>query len=142
MRKNQVIRNEETGESLTMLESEYDNGGKRQVYRVELPAHRPSPPLHYHVSFAETFSVLEGNLDVYLGKERKHRLLGKGESVIVQKLELHTFANTSDSPCTMQVETVPAGGVVRPFQLAYGVANQGNAGADGLRACIMTRGQL
>ena len=51
VRKNQVIRNDETGESLTMLESEYDNGGKRQVYRVELPPHRPSPPLHYHVAF-------------------------------------------------------------------------------------------
>ncbi len=139
MRNNQVIRNEETGESLTMLASEHDSGGKRQIYRVELPANRPSPPLHYHVAFIEKFSVVEGTLDVYLGKRREHRRLRKGESVTVEKLQLHTFANSSDSPCKMQVETIPAGGVVRAFQLAYGVANEGNASDDGLPANPIVR---
>ncbi|HMG84096.1 MAG TPA: hypothetical protein VK574_00045 [Terracidiphilus sp.] len=32
----------------------------------------------------------------------------------------------------MTVETVPAGGVVKAFELAYGVANEGGAAKDGL----------
>lgn len=57
MKKNQVIRNNATGETLTMLVSEDENGGACQLYEVRLPPHRPSPPLHYHVDFTETFTV-------------------------------------------------------------------------------------
>lgn len=49
-----------TGETLTMLVSEEDNGGVRQLYQVRLPPRRRSPPLHYHLRLTETFSVMEG----------------------------------------------------------------------------------
>ena len=78
MKKNAVIGNKDTGESLTMLLSEEENGGALQLYRVFLPVHRRSPPLHYHTAFTETFSVLEGKLDMYLGRERRHRQLRPG----------------------------------------------------------------
>lgn len=139
MLSNQVIRNHQTGESLTMIVSEHDTGGTLQAYQVVLPAHRPSPPLHYHIAFTETFSVIEGTLDMYLGSERHHILLKKGEKVLVEKRQLHTFANQSDSPCMMLVETRPAGGVVHAFELAYAVANEGGAGKDGLPANPIVR---
>jgi quercetin dioxygenase-like cupin family protein len=63
-----------------MIESEEGNGGAKQLYEVKLPPHRPSPPLHYHIAFTETFTVIEGTLDFYLGRERRRRLLKPGET--------------------------------------------------------------
>lgn len=132
VKSGQAIENRKTGERLTMITSEADTGGAFQLYRVDLPPLRPGPPLHYHVAFAETFTVLEGTLDIYLGRERRHLRLKSGESILAEAGQLHTFENHSDLPCRMTVETRPAGGVVRAFQLAYGIANDGGAAKDGL----------
>jgi hypothetical protein len=48
-------------------------------------------------------------------------------------------ANDSDQPCTMTVETNPAGRVVQAFQLAYAVANDGGAANDGLPKNLLIR---
>jgi mannose-6-phosphate isomerase-like protein (cupin superfamily) len=132
MKTGQTIGNHRTRETLTMLIGEEENGGVEQLYRVKLPPHRLSPPLHYHLSFKETFTVEQGILDIYLGRERSHMRLKPEESVTAHVGQPHTFANDSDEPCTMTVNTRPAGGVVRAFQLAYAVANDGAAGKDGL----------
>jgi quercetin dioxygenase-like cupin family protein len=115
-----------------MIVSEEDNRGVRQLYRVHLPPHRPAPPHHYHQAFTETFTVVEGALDFFLGREARHILLTPNESATAQIGEIHTFANDHDEPVTVMVETKPAGGVVRAFQLAYGIANAGGAASDGL----------
>jgi hypothetical protein len=115
-----------------MLVSEEDTAGERQLYEVYLPARRPSPPLHYHVAFTETFSVLHGALDLYLGPRRQHLVLHERESKTVEIRQLHTFANNRDRATEIRIETVPAGGVVKAFQLAYAVANEGGAAKDGL----------
>ena len=65
-----------------MIVSEEENRGARQLYQVRLPARRPSPPLHCHVAFTETFSVLEAALDLYLGRDRKHVLLHQYQSLL------------------------------------------------------------
>lgn len=132
MRKDQTIGNRLTGETLTMLVSEEDTGGALQIYRVNLPPHRPSPPVHYHLAFRETFAVEEGTLDVYVGRKRTHIVLKAGDRATVQIGQPHTFANHSDERSVIRVETRPAGGVVRAFQLAYAVANEGGSAADGL----------
>lgn len=134
-----MIENQQTGETLTMLTSEDDTGGALQYYRVHLPPHRASPPLHYHLAFTETFTCLEGCLDMYLGKDRKQRRLHPPESVTAEIGQPHTFANTSTSPCIFTVETRPSGGVVRAFQLAYCIANDGKAGRDGLPRNLLLR---
>jgi hypothetical protein len=61
MKKNQTIRNNATGETLTMLVSGEEDHGACQLYEVFLPPHRPSPPLHYRVEFTETFTLKQGN---------------------------------------------------------------------------------
>jgi mannose-6-phosphate isomerase-like protein (cupin superfamily) len=132
MKAGKTISNNQTGEALTMLVSDEDNGGTRQVYQVRLPPRRPSPPLHYHLRFTETFSVTQGNLDIYLGQERRHILVKTNESVTAEIRQLHTFANDRDEPAVITIDTQPAAGVVRAFQLAYGIANDGGAATDGL----------
>ena len=78
MKKNRVISNDATGETLTMLVSEEENSGACQLYKVCLPP-RPSPPLHYHVDFIETFTVKQAQLDIYVDRDRKHLLLLPGD---------------------------------------------------------------
>lgn len=96
MRAGKEIGNRKTGETLTMLISEERNGGAEQLYLVRLPAWRPSLPLHYHLAFTETFSVVEGVLDRYLGRKRRHITLKEHDSTTVQIGQLHTFANQRD----------------------------------------------
>jgi mannose-6-phosphate isomerase-like protein (cupin superfamily) len=132
MKTGETIRNKQTGETLTMLVSEEENGGVRQLHQVHLPPRRPTPPLHYHLKFAETFSVVEGALDIYLDRERRHILLNPQESITAEVRQLHTFANDRDESTLITIDTQPAGEVVKAFQLAYGVANDGRAAKDGL----------
>jgi mannose-6-phosphate isomerase-like protein (cupin superfamily) len=139
MKKNQTLRNNATGETLTMLVSEEENGGACQLYEVLLPPHRPGPPLHYHLDFIETFAVKHGQLDLYLGKELKHLPLVSGESATAQIRQPHRFANGHDEPVIFTIETKPAGGVVKAFQLAYGIANEGGAARDGLPKNLIAR---
>ena len=72
------------------------------------------------------------NVDIYLGRERRHILLKPSESSTAQIGQPHTFANQANKPSVTTVETRPAGGVVKAFQLAYAVANDGGAAKDGL----------
>ena len=115
-----------------MLVSEEESGGARQLYQVRLPPRRPSPSLHYHLRFTETFSVIAGALDIYLDRERRHILLHPHESLTAEIGQLHTFANNREQSTLITIDTQPAGGVIRAFQLAYGVANEGGAAKDGL----------
>lgn len=132
MKKNQTIRNNATGEALTMLVSDEETNGACQLYEVFLPPHRPSPPLHYHVDFTETFTVKLGKLDFYVGRDQKHLLLKSGESATAEVRQPHRFANEHDEPVIFTVKTKPAGDVVKAFQLAYGISNDGGAARDGL----------
>jgi mannose-6-phosphate isomerase-like protein (cupin superfamily) len=115
-----------------MLVSEEENGGAWQLYEVRLLPHPAGPPLHYHEDFIETFTVKQGKLDIYMDKEQKHLPLEPGESATAQIGRLHRFANGHDEPVIFTVETRPAGGVVKAFQLAYRIANDGGAAGDAL----------
>jgi len=44
----------------------------------------------------------------------------------------HRFANEHNEPVIFTIKTKPAGGVVKAFQLAYGISNDGGAARDGL----------
>ena len=139
MKVNDTIGNMKTGETLTLLISGDDNNGANCKYEIFLPAFRPSPPLHYHTDFTETFTVIKGALDFYTGREEKHTRLKPGESITAGLNELHRFANDHPYPVVFTVEAKPAGGIVKAFQLAYGVANDGGAAQDGLPESKLTR---
>jgi hypothetical protein len=50
MNAGETVSNTQTGERLTMLVSDADNGGVCQLYQVRLPPGRPSPPLHFSLA--------------------------------------------------------------------------------------------
>jgi mannose-6-phosphate isomerase-like protein (cupin superfamily) len=138
MKKNQTIANNATGETLTMLVSEEEKDNACQLYEVHLPPRRPSPPLHFHVDFTETFTVVRGKLDMYVGRNQEHVVLEPSQQLTAQ-LRQPRFANDRDEDVIFRVETRPAGGVVKAFQLAYGIANDGGAARDGLPRNLLVR---
>ena len=132
MKKNRVIGDNATGETLTLLVGQEENSGACQLFEVCLPPYRPCPPLHYHVDFIETFTVKQGQLDIYVDRDQKYLPLLPGDSATAHIRQPHRFANDHDEPVIFTIKTEPAGGVVKAFQLAYGIANDGGAGNDGL----------
>jgi hypothetical protein len=76
---------------------------------------------------------------IYLGKDAKHLVLKPGESATANIRQLHRFANDRDEPVIFTINTEPAGGVVKAFQLAYVIANDGGAARDGLPSIPIAR---
>jgi hypothetical protein len=76
-----------------------------------LPTRRTGPPLHCHVDFTETVTVKGGNLDIYVGKDRKHLLLQTADSATAEIKQPHKFANDHHVPVIFTVKTKLPGGV-------------------------------
>ena len=98
MKKNRVISNDATGETLTLLVGQEENSGACQLFEVCLPPYRPCPPLHYHVDFIETFTVKQGQLDIYLDREGKHRLLLPADSATAHIRQPHRTGLPTTAP--------------------------------------------
>ncbi|MGH9891145.1 MAG: cupin domain-containing protein [bacterium] len=79
-----------------------------EVSRVEvtLDGHEVGPPAHIHPGQKEFYNVIEGELTVKLGRER--RVLGPGDDIEVPVGAVHTFANRSDVPVKFIAEHRPA----------------------------------
>ena len=56
-------------------------------------------PPHVHHASDEAFCVLEGRLEVLVGRER--RVLGTGEHLVVPAGTTHTFATVGDDPVSV-----------------------------------------
>lgn len=88
-------------------------------------------PLHYHKRFSETFHVLEGELSIKLGSEKK--ILKPGESATAPMNTNHRFYNTSGKQVRFQVELKPSSeGFENVLRIAFGLANDGQAGGNGM----------
>jgi quercetin dioxygenase-like cupin family protein len=66
-----------------------------------------SPPPHKHPVQDERFTVLDGEMTVKVGGER--RVARAGEVFEVPRGTAHTMWNAGDAPARLRWETVPAG---------------------------------
>ena len=81
-------------------------------------------PPHYHKTYDERFEVLEGELEVMLGKER--HALRPGRRAVAPKNTLHCFKNRTGEPTTFLVEMRPGQpGFEKAFKVGYGLAADG-----------------
>ncbi len=71
-----------TGQRLTFLVTEEESGGEFVRVETGLPPRSPGPPMHYHLSYAERFEVVEGTLDMCVGSEKNHVVLAAGQSAL------------------------------------------------------------
>ena len=113
----------------TFLKTSEETGGEYTLIEVEVAPGGGTEP-HYHKSYGEHFEVLEGALEVLVGKET--RTLGSGEKAVAERNTLHLFRNPTDGPTTILVELRPGHeGFEKSVKVAYGLASDGRVFSDG-----------
>jgi quercetin dioxygenase-like cupin family protein len=115
---------------VTFLETSASTGGKRSLHEIELAPGGGNVP-HYHLNFDERFEVLEGELDVLVGKTTY--TLRPGETKTAVANTLHNFKNTTDKTTRFLVDIQPGSpGHEQALQIMYGLATDGKANKQGL----------
>lgn len=118
------IENPIIKDTATFIQTAAESGGK--VSEIELtlmPGGRNVP--HYHKTFAETFTAIDGTLGLGTGKN-KTIILKPGESYTVQPMEMHFFFNPEDREIKFKVEFAPGHeGMENSLRIIYGLASDG-----------------
>jgi len=110
-------------DTVTFHKTAADTNGTYTLVEVEL-ADGGGVGLHYHKTYAETFSCMEGEVQVMLGKTL--HTLQTGQSATAAPMINHLFRNRSGRPCKFRVELRPASpGFEQSLQIAYGLAVDG-----------------
>lgn len=126
-----TIENPLIKDKATFLETTADTNGASTLIQVEL-APSGGNGLHYHKTFDETFTVLEGSLGVQIGKKISY--LKKGESATVPAGAVHRFFNASNSErAVFNVLLQPGNrGFEQTLQVVYGLAKDGRTTATSM----------
>lgn len=110
-------------DSVVFLKTAAETNGAYTLVEVEL-ADGGGVGLHYHKTYSEAFSCIDGEVQVQLGKEL-HTLL-PGQTATANPNINHLFQNRSGKLCRFRVELRPASrGFEQSLQIGYGLAGDG-----------------
>lgn len=124
-----TIENPIIGERITYLTTARQSNGGKTLLEVCLGP-KGGNPLHYH-SFKESFKVLEGELNVQLGKEIM--ILEPGDTATVPPHAIHRFYNASGQPVLFTCELNPAcADFENVLRIGCGLARDGKAASNGM----------
>ncbi len=126
-----VILNPISGEKVTFLKESSDTDGEYSKVLVELEPFAKGVPKHYHINFTEEFEVLEGEMMVRVGKEKK--TLKSGEKALIPINMIHAFRNYTDQHVKFTVTLRPGSvGFERSIRTLFGLARDGKCKKNGL----------
>lgn len=109
---------------VTFLQTAEETGGRITEAEITLMPGGGNP-LHYHKTYAETFTALDGTLEIKLGKKRS-KLLKPGESHTVEPMTIHSFYNPTDKAIKFNVQMHPGhAGFEYSLRILYGLASDG-----------------
>lgn len=128
----ETIVNPVTGDRMTVLHSSLQDDGHYAKIRFDLPPGAEGSPLHYHTSMSETFTVLEGCLEMEVGRKGNRRTLRAGERLRVPAGMQHSFRNSSNQWVTFTSENSPAGQFEQFIRGMFGLAIDGKVDAKGM----------
>jgi quercetin dioxygenase-like cupin family protein len=127
-----VIENPVSGERVTFLTLAEEADNEYVKIRNEVVPGAVGPPLHYHFDYQETFTVIEGTIDFYLGGKKNRIVVAEGETVRVPIGETHGFRNNSRHPAVFEVEIRPPGSFEQALRASFGVARDGRVTKSGI----------
>lgn len=111
-------------DTVTFLQTSEESGGKITEAEITLMAGGGNP-LHYHKTFSETFTAIEGELGIKLGKKER-KILKEGETYTVEPMSVHGFFNPSDKEIKFNVKLSPGHtGFENSLRIIYGLAGDG-----------------
>ena len=127
-------------EEIIFLNTSKQSSGSKTTMQVTIGP-KGGNPLHYHKAFTESFKVLDGQLNVQVGKQKV--VLKEGEEVTAPIHTNHRFYNTSGKSVKFIVDLVPASeGFENVLRIAFGLANDGKAGPNGMPKSLVHNGIL
>jgi quercetin dioxygenase-like cupin family protein len=126
-RADRTIVNREGNYSATFVKTGAETNGAYEMVQVELEPNGGND-WHYHNSFEESFTVLDGA--VKIGQNGAEVLLQKGDSARAMKKEMHFFKNARSEKSVLLVKITPAGGLEKTLRVAYGLINDGKLKND------------
>lgn len=121
-RQDKTIYNRAGNYSATFVKSRAETNNAYELVQVELEP-KGGNDWHYHTSFAEQFTVVEGQ--VRIGRNGGEIILNKGETATAEKDDMHYFKNALDQKSLLQVKVTPAAGLEKTLRVAYGLINDG-----------------
>jgi quercetin dioxygenase-like cupin family protein len=121
-RSDRTIVNSEGNYSATFIKTGAETNGVYELVQVELEPYGGND-WHYHHSFEETFTVLNGA--VRIGHNGSEILLNKGDSAKADRQDMHYFKNAKGEKSLLLVKIAPAGGLEKTLRVAYGLINDG-----------------
>jgi mannose-6-phosphate isomerase-like protein (cupin superfamily) len=118
------------GETVTVRAPSADSGGELLEVEAEWAPdpHRPLP--HSHPSQDEHFEVLEGELSVKLGDER--RTLQPGDTLDVPAGTVHAMWNSGPTPARASWQVRPALRTEQFFETVHRLREAGHGSSNGL----------
>jgi len=118
-------------DTATYLQTAAESNGKITEFEMTLMPGGANP-LHYHFTFSETFTAIDGDLGVRLGKKNK-KILKPGESHTVEPMALHSFFNSTDREIRFNIKIRPGHeGFENSLRIIYGLAEDGLANKQGI----------
>ncbi len=91
--------------SNTVVATSADTDGRYSLYRIDLPAGSPGAKPHRHSRFAESFTVLTGEVALYDGA--RWLIAVEGDHLYVPPQGVHGFRNDSGAPAAMLMMSTP-----------------------------------
>jgi len=110
-------------DAVTFIETSEEAGGVRTLAELEVsPGGKVTP--HYHLTYSERFTVLEGRLTVEIDGVRHE--LEAGDEAVAAARSLHAWSNPGEDRSVVQVELRPGSpGFENGLRIAYGLAADG-----------------
>jgi len=100
-----TITNTALKETITFVQTAQETDGKISELEITLKPGGGNP-LHYHLTYTEKFTALEGELGLEL-KQGKKVFLKPGESYLVKIKEVHRFFNPGETDIKFRNEVCP-----------------------------------
>jgi quercetin dioxygenase-like cupin family protein len=111
-------------DTATFLQTAEESGGKVTEIEVTLMP-KGENPLHYHKTYSETFTAIDGELGLRLGK-KKVKILKPGETHTVEPMTLHSFFNPTNNEIKFNIKMNPGHtGFENSLRIIYGLAEDG-----------------
>lgn len=92
--------------TMSVLATGAATGGTYSLYRFDLQPAAGGPRPHYHRNFAESFTILHGDVELYDGKQ--WLAAGPGDHLYIPAGVAHGFRHTAETPAALIMLSAPA----------------------------------
>lgn len=119
-----TIHNPALKETITFIKISTETAGEYSLLEISLEP-LGGNPMHYHRSYSELFTAVEGELGLKL-KGGIIKILQPGESYLVKMGEEHCFFNPGNQPITFTNKVEPGStGLENTLRILCGLAQDG-----------------